>query len=330
MPGPHAVGQSGQLGSQRGPAAASSSRADCAGVIGIGSVITSSSLGVTGPGRARNLARRRSTSSRPGSEAARRGACRRAPPPRSRSDGRSEARPSATPRAPLNASPAAVVSTAVTRERRARARARVRPRSQRAGLAERDHGVPAPRARTAAASAARRQVRHGTPRQPLGLALVRGHVVGERQEVEPARRAAAPGSGSCARRDAARELERRGARSPAAPPASTRRPRPTRSPPSRRSTSAAVSARLAPGATAIWLRPLGVDHDQRGAGGRPGPLVTSAVDADALGGQRRRAPRGPTASSPTQPTSRTSAPSRRAATAWLAPLPPCRRAACRR
>ena len=89
---------------------------------------------------------------------------------------------------------------------------------------------------------------------------------------------------------------------------------------SRRSTSATVSARLAPGATAIWLRPS-ASTTISAVPVAASAVVTIASTPIPSAVSACRTSR-PDASSPTQATRRTSAPSRRAATAWLAPLPP--------
>ena len=88
----------------------------------------------------------------------------------------------------------------------------------------------------------------------------------------------------------------------------------------RAETIATLTQWLAPGATAIWLRPSGSTTMSAV------PVAASVVEnspATPMPSAARRARIAvPAASSPTHPMNLTSAPSRRAATAWLAPLPP--------
>ena len=81
-----------------------------------------------------------------------------------------------------------------------------------------------------------------------------------------------------------------------------------------------VSRWFAPGATAIWLRPSGSTEISAT------PVGTSVVRSIGPGGRRASAraaaSRSPIGSAPSSVTKATSAPSRRAATAWFAPLPP--------
>ena len=115
------------------------------------------------------------------------------------------------------------------------------------------------------------------------------------------------------RRGVEREERRRLARPPARPrpgprAGRARRPRPARG----------VSSAFAPGDDDDLVLARGVDEDQRDAG------LRRAARARARRRPRAalRAPRRRSASSPTAPIMRTFAPSRAAATAWFAPLPP--------
>jgi hypothetical protein len=90
--------------------------------------------------------------------------------------------------------------------------------------------------------------------------------------------------------------------------------------PRRLATVSTSSHRFAPGATAIWLRPAASTTISAV------PVAAAPVDASPATSRpspasAARMPR-PGASSPRHAMRRTSAPSRRAARAWFAPLPP--------
>ena len=89
---------------------------------------------------------------------------------------------------------------------------------------------------------------------------------------------------------------------------------------SRPRTCSTVNARLAPGATAIWFSPAGSTMISAVPVAAVTVSTTPSTPIPSPASAARIA--APEASRPTQAISRTSAPSRRAATAWFAPLPP--------
>ena len=85
------------------------------------------------------------------------------------------------------------------------------------------------------------------------------------------------------------------------------------------STMAGVREWLAPGATAIWFSPRSSTTIRAAPVGRS-TSASPAVSTPSAASNRRAA--APNSSFPTAPMKLTSAPRRRAATAWLDPLPP--------